>query len=106
MFLNERLRAIEVAAMLLSFTLIILLIVSQAQLDPSPVPLHFGAKVTGSNTWLGLALACSSAACASVAAVATRRMQNIHYTVILLHNALFAFVAISIGVGLQSFAAG
>ncbi len=84
--------------MLLSFTLIILLIVSQAQLDPSPVPLHFGAKVTGNNAWLGLALAFSSAVCASVSAVATRRMQNIHFTVILLHNAMFAFVAITLGV--------
>ena len=92
--------------MVLSFFLIIILIVSQAQLDPSPVPLHFGAKVTGNNAWLGLGLAFSSAVCASVSAVTTRRMQNLHFTVILLHNAIFALVALLIGVNLQAVANG
>lgn len=92
LILGERLRKVEIIAMVFSFVFIILLFISRQ----SP-------QLAGSsNLGAGLLLAFTSAVCASVAAVATRRMQQVHFSVLLLHYALFSCVAVFAIVLLQS----
>lgn len=80
--LGERMRKIELIAMVFSFTLIILLFISRQS----------ALLVQSSNMWVGLALASTSAVCASISAVATRKMQQTHFSILLLHYAIFSCV--------------
>jgi drug/metabolite transporter (DMT)-like permease len=90
--LRERIHQTEVVAMIFSFTLIFLLAVSRQDQITS------GAQ---NSLWVGLTLAFGSAIGASATAVATRRMQKMHYSVILFNYALVAIVfAIAILAGL------
>lgn len=80
--LGEKLNPVENVALVLSFAIIAtiaLLETTQSELDE-----------TKDGIWLGLIFGLSAAAGSSLGAVATRKLQNINFTVLLVNYSLFA----------------
>ena len=82
--LKERIKLHEGFAMMISFMLIILLAQTRQQSTP----------MEGSNIGLGIFLALTCAFGASIKAVTTRRMQDVHFSVLMFHYTLFQMVVI------------
>jgi len=82
--LKERIKLHEGFAMVMSFLLIILLAQTRQQTTP----------IEGSNIGLGIVLALSCAFGASIKAVTTRKMQNVHFSVLMFHYTLFQMVVL------------
>jgi len=69
--LRESISKVEITSMVFSFALIILLFYYRSQQTNIAPPVQQKTN----NMWVGLVLAVGSAICASISAVATRKMQ-------------------------------
>ena len=83
-FLQEKMRNIELMAMLLSFLAVIVIAISKPP-----------QEYNNTNQVIGVVLGMTNAFCMSSVSVTTRKMQSVHYTIVLLSYAVFGVVALS-----------
>jgi drug/metabolite transporter (DMT)-like permease len=85
LLLGERLKVIESIALVISFIIIAIIAVTDNSEDDPPAQ-------NENQIWIGLCFGLVAAAGTSLGAVATRRLQDMHYSVLISYYSLFALV--------------